>query len=269
MIEPSYRCKRCNGRLSSKAKQCQSNKNNNPDKISCLNQPTLLETLSRELTALACTFVFDANTNIYCIYPAFREARRLKQGIEQTFLMIVFCYLTIFLTYFISEIILGIDCVQYPLMSHYQLLILMFLFLPASSLLCLTRQWNMESLMTRSVLNRRYKDHLPYQLIIMKYTILQAIFAAILINLVRIINLYLIFHINMDDKRTKAFSIFLKIVWTKIEDFGSSSKDVNEVKMILQESEVHFNFFMIMSFITLMQVGKAYHLESVFNGVFT
>jgi hypothetical protein len=42
------------------------------------NEPSILEQLSSALTALACDFVFKANTNIYCIFPAFREARRLR-----------------------------------------------------------------------------------------------------------------------------------------------------------------------------------------------
>lgn len=45
-------------------------------------EPSKLERLSAAINALACTFVFDANTNIYCFYPVFREARRLREGVE-------------------------------------------------------------------------------------------------------------------------------------------------------------------------------------------
>ena len=76
-----------------------------------LKKPSILEKLSRDLTALACTFVFEANTNIYCIYPALRESRRLKLGIELTCLMATTSYLTLYLTFFISEIFLGINSV--------------------------------------------------------------------------------------------------------------------------------------------------------------
>jgi hypothetical protein len=106
-----------------------------------LNEPTKLEKLSAALTALACTFVFEDNTNIYCIYPAFRESRRLRQGIEQGTLMSLVCYWTLFLSIFISEMVLGIDCVTSPLLAKYQVIILSVLIIPASCLTTLARPW--------------------------------------------------------------------------------------------------------------------------------
>jgi hypothetical protein len=72
-----------------------------------LRAPSIIERLSGALTALACTFVFDANSNVYCIYPALREARRLKLGIEVAALMSLSAYQFVFLTYFFSEMIFG------------------------------------------------------------------------------------------------------------------------------------------------------------------
>jgi len=118
MIEPSYRCRRCNGRITIEQKISQDYKN--PNEISRqidknrmieLKEPSILEKLSRDLTALACTFVFEANTNIYCIYPALRESRRLQLGIKLTMLMSFITYITLLMIYFISEIILGINSV--------------------------------------------------------------------------------------------------------------------------------------------------------------
>ena len=149
MIEPSYRCKRCNGRITIEQKMGQEFKN--PMKINQtidknrmmeLKKPTILEKLSRDLTALACTFVFEANTNIYCIYPALRESRRLKLGIELTMLLAILSYCTLYMTFFISEMILGMNSVQFPLLAKWQYLVLLFVIFPFSCLSCLQSPWS-------------------------------------------------------------------------------------------------------------------------------
>jgi hypothetical protein len=84
-----------------------------------LNEPNILEKLSSSLTALACDFVFEANTNIYCIFPAFREARRLRQSLEMCILMATVSYSTLLFTYFISEVVLGINSIEHPLLTKY------------------------------------------------------------------------------------------------------------------------------------------------------
>lgn len=172
MIEPSYRCRRCNGRITLEQKYSQDVKNNQVvgKKGIAMNEPSTIERLSSALTALACDFVFEANTNIYCIFPALREARRLRQGIEQTILMSIVCYSTLFLAYFISEMVLGINSITYPLLSKYQLMALVIIIFPTSCLLCLARPWNLEILMKRSVLNRRFKDQLQYQTMLVAYS---------------------------------------------------------------------------------------------------
>lgn len=67
--------------------------------------PNKLEELSKAINSLACTFVFDANTNIYCFFPAFREARRLRESVEQASMMAIFLYLTVLTILFIDLII--------------------------------------------------------------------------------------------------------------------------------------------------------------------
>lgn len=82
-----------------------------------MKEPSIVERFSSALTALACTFVLGANANIYQIFPALREARRLKMGIEATMLMTFCCYGTILMAYMISEIVLGINSYENPLLS--------------------------------------------------------------------------------------------------------------------------------------------------------
>lgn len=199
MIEPSYRCQRCNGRITSQQKYSQENKNAqySANRDVNFNEPTTIEKLSAALTALACTFVFEADTNIYCIYPALRESRRLRQGIEQAILMSFVCYCTLFLSFFISEIVLGIDSYQFPLLHKYQILILTVVIIPFTCFTCLARPWKTQQLIKRSVLNQRLMGQsLDYQIRIIKYSKLQSVFTAILINVIRIINLYLNYGIN-------------------------------------------------------------------------
>ena len=50
--------------------------------------PTRLEQFSASLNRFACAFVFDANMNINCFQPVFKEARRLRESIEHSFLML-------------------------------------------------------------------------------------------------------------------------------------------------------------------------------------
>ena len=75
-LEPLYRCNRCNGRVNCvRTKPSQS-------KLIKRYKPSKLEELSASLNRLACTFIFDANTNITCVFPVFREARSLRRSFE-------------------------------------------------------------------------------------------------------------------------------------------------------------------------------------------
>ena len=82
-----------------------------------MKEPSIVERFSSALTALACTFVLGANANTYQIFPALREARRLKMGMETTILMTFVSYGTLLLSYMISEVLLGINSHENPLLS--------------------------------------------------------------------------------------------------------------------------------------------------------
>jgi hypothetical protein len=69
MIEPSYRCKRCNGRITIEQlvdqKEIKGQKINKQKLIKLMKEPSIVERFSSALTALACTFVLGANANTY------------------------------------------------------------------------------------------------------------------------------------------------------------------------------------------------------------
>jgi len=76
--------------------------------------------------------------------------------------MSMVCYWTLFLTYFVSEAFLGIDATEFPLLEKHHLLLLVAVIFPLSCFSCLARNWNQKFLMKRSVLNKRYTNHLPW-----------------------------------------------------------------------------------------------------------
>lgn len=105
MIEPSFRCLRCNGRIT----KIQQDSNATFPAANSANshkhreyKPSKLERLSAAINALACTFVFDANTNIYCFFSVFREARRLRESVESASLLAIFLYIIVFLVLFVD-----------------------------------------------------------------------------------------------------------------------------------------------------------------------
>jgi len=61
-------------------------------------KPSKLEQLSADLNWIACTFVFDANTNLQCFDPVFSESRRLRQAIESGLKIVYSLYATLILT---------------------------------------------------------------------------------------------------------------------------------------------------------------------------
>ena len=106
MIEPCYRCYRCNGRISKIQQRINAFGTIQTSNIEY--KPTKLERLSAAINAIGCSFVFDANTNIYCFFSVFREARRLRESVEQAALLSLFTYLNVFLILFI-DLILGLE----------------------------------------------------------------------------------------------------------------------------------------------------------------
>jgi hypothetical protein len=68
-------------------------------------KPNRLERLSAAINSLGCSFVFDANANIYCFFSIFREARRLRESVEQALVLALFTYLNVFLILFLDLVI--------------------------------------------------------------------------------------------------------------------------------------------------------------------
>ena len=247
-----------------------------------LKKPSILEKLSRDLTALACTFVFEANTNIYCIYPALRESRRLKLAIELTLLMATTSYLTLYLTFFISEMFLGINSVQYPLLAKWQYQLLLVLFFPCICLSCLQSPWIQDIFMKRMVLHQRYLKQkkmgvLPYQKQIFIYCLQQSIMTAFFINILRIINLFASCYYsvqsladsdNFGDQMKEASKIFMHIPWNKYDYYTPGdqaslrnpkvldAKGLSALLYQISQKEQHVNFVFILVTITSIQIGK-------------
>ena len=60
--------------------------------------PSTIEKLSAELNWIACTFVFNANTDIRCFNEVFSESRRLRQAIESSLRIVYALYAVVILT---------------------------------------------------------------------------------------------------------------------------------------------------------------------------
>lgn len=102
-LEPQYRCFRCNGRISSTIDQQQA------PQVGTLKhyQSSKLEQLSADLNWIACTFVFDANTNLQCFDPVFSESRRLRLAIESGIKIVYALYGTLIFT-LVLNMLLGL-----------------------------------------------------------------------------------------------------------------------------------------------------------------
>lgn len=103
-LEPLHRCIRCNGRIN-----CHINQSTEAPISDTQYQPSKLEQLSAELNRIACTFVFNANTNIRCFDEVFCESRRLRQAIESSLRIIYGLYTVVTLT-FVINLVLGMPC---------------------------------------------------------------------------------------------------------------------------------------------------------------
>jgi hypothetical protein len=144
-------------------------------------KPTKLENLSAAINALACTFVFEANTNIYCFFSVFREARRLREGVEQALLLTLFIYMTLFLVLFV-DLVLGFH--------HYceelEVLFILLIFVPAFALSCMSRPTK-NSVMKRHVLSPKYLQYLDYVVFMLKSNLVKVILVTGLLYAVRML----------------------------------------------------------------------------------
>ena len=94
--------------------------------------------------------MFDANTNIYCFFSVFREARRLRESVEQASIMTMFLYLNVFAVLFI-DLCLGID----HFCNQLEVLYILLVMVPMYSLGCMSRPTK-NSVMKRHVLSPKY-----------------------------------------------------------------------------------------------------------------
>ena len=142
--------------------------------------------MSAAINSLGCSFVFEASTNIYCFFSVFREARRLRESVEQAMILALFSYLNLFLILFI-DLILGLHhfCTQLEIMY------LLCLFVPIFSLSCMARPTK-NSVMKRHVLSTKYKDVLAvldYAVFMLKSNILKVVVSTLCVYLVRVLYL--------------------------------------------------------------------------------
>lgn len=142
-------------------------------------QPSKLERLSAAINSLACTFVFDANTNIYCFFSIFREARRLRESVEQSILLALTLYLVVFFTLFI-DLALGFDFY----ISQVETLYILFLSIPIGAFSCMSRPTK-NSIMKRHVLNPKYLPYLDYSVFFFKSIVLKVILSVLIFYAIR------------------------------------------------------------------------------------
>ena len=184
MIEPSYRCYRCNGRIS-KPQQRQTKGLPHYHHHHHINQqpykPNKLERLSAEINSLGCSFVFDANTNIYCFFSIFREARRLRESVEQAMVLSLFTYLNVFLILFV-DLILGV----HHFCTQLEVLYILCIFVPIFSLSCMARPTK-NSVMKRHVVSPKYLEVLDYAIFMLKSNMIKVVIASLMLYLVRIL----------------------------------------------------------------------------------
>lgn len=141
------------------------------------------------------------------------------------------------------------------MLTRLQLLFLILIIIPLLCLLCLARSWTLQDLMGRSVLNQRFKEQMPYQLQIVSYTKLQVFYTAICITAVRLINLYFT---ECHDK--EGFKTLRGLLWTQYSH--PPQLQPHEI------DETHFNFCVILLFLSFVQIGKESSLVTIREGFF-
>lgn len=189
MIEPSYRCYRCNGRISKALippmsqfkRDCQGQQGSQLSHTAY--KATKLEQLSAAINSLACTFVFEANTNIYCFFSVFREARRLRESVEQACLLTIFTFYTVFTVLFV-DLALGL----YHYCNQLEVLYILIIFVPIFALSCMSRPTK-NSIMKRHVLSPKYLQYLDFAVFMLKSNIIKVFLVTGLLYAVRFLYL--------------------------------------------------------------------------------
>ena len=142
-LSPLFRCHRCNGRVSIIRK--------NDKKLNKKYTPSKLEQLSAALNRLAASFVFDANTNITCFFPVFREARRLREASEHALTML----LSMTSIMCITSILCLVFGASISYMDDLQTLFILVVSIPLSAISCLARPTD-NSIMKVHVVSPKY-----------------------------------------------------------------------------------------------------------------
>ena len=173
-ISPLFRCHRCNGRVN-----CVRTGDN---KINKQYTPSKLEKLSEALNRLSTTFVFDANTNITCFFPVFREARRLRNATEHALFMILsltgFVCLTLILC-----LIFGFSV---PYMDDLQTLYILVLSIPLSTISCLARPTD-NSNMKVHVVSPKYIQYMQSTVVMIKGAVIKVIVSSLIMLSIHIL----------------------------------------------------------------------------------
>lgn len=124
--------------------------------------------------------MFDANTNIYCFFSVFREARRLRESVEQASILAIFLYLMLFSIFFI-DLCLGL----YSFCDILETIYIQIIFIPLLSFVCLARPTK-NSAMKRHVLSPKYLQHLDFAIYMLKASFLKVFLAVVMMYAIRI-----------------------------------------------------------------------------------
>ncbi|CDW88835.1 transmembrane protein [Stylonychia lemnae] len=257
MIEPQYRCNNCNGLISHNQQKTRYVQFDNSK--SSEYQPNKLEKLSAAINALACTFVFDANTSIYFFFSVFREARRLRESVEQASLLSIFIYLMLFLI-FLLDLCLGL----YNYIDQLETLYILFVFVPLFSFSCMSRPTK-NSIMKRHVLSPKYLPYLDFAIFMIKSSFLKMIVGAALMYSVRIFYIrQAIEHFRETQPQDyfKAFQVDEKSQMMILDQFNYilygkyiSLKRNYKYWQLTFEFEHKFNFSYLLIILTYLSIG--------------
>lgn len=169
-LAPLFRCHRCNGRVNC-IRKCE---------VSHYT-PSKLEQLSAALNRLAATFVFDANTNINCFFPVFREARRLRQALEHALMMILSLTGVVSLT-LILNLLLGVTV---PYLDYLQTLFILVISIPLSAVSCMARPTD-NNIMKVHVVSPKYIQIMQSTKVMIKGAFLKVLVATLIMFLIHL-----------------------------------------------------------------------------------
>ena len=150
-------------------------------------QPSKLEQLSAALNRLSCTFVFDEKTNITCFFIVFREARRLREVIEDVLLVILTLYGVVVGTLtLVLALGFSIDYI-----GQFQTLYLIGICIPFNVVTCLARQTD-NTIMKLHVASPKYVKVLTSTVIMIKGAFVAGVLATVFLTGIHLLQMQLI-----------------------------------------------------------------------------